>query len=43
MKKFLLSCIVILLLLTSCADSKQFEIDGKQVIVEPVACMVSAG
>jgi len=35
MKKFLLSCIVILLLLTSCADSKQFEIDGKQVTVEP--------
>ena len=35
MKKFLLSCIVMLLLLTSCADSKTFEIDGKQVKVEP--------
>ena len=35
MKKILLSCLVTLMLLTSCADSKQFKINGKQVIVEP--------
>lgn len=34
MKK-LLAILLIALSFASCADSKQFEIDGKQVVVEP--------
>ena len=35
MKKLLLPCIMLLAILTSCADSKKFEIDGKEVVVQP--------
>lgn len=35
MKKLLLSCLVLLTMLTSCADSKKLQIDGKDVVVQP--------
>jgi len=38
----LLASIIILALITSCADSKEFKIDGEDVIVEPYGWANSA-